>query len=78
MITQFLWSRYPAWLDGFMRCPACVGFWWGVLVGLMGFHWEIQFLGLTGQHWLTVVLIGLCAIVWTPLLAYLHRKSLGG
>lgn len=23
MITKFIWSRYPKWLDKFMLCSAC-------------------------------------------------------
>lgn len=88
-ITKFLWSRYPGssyqnllgydvGFSAFMRCPACVGFWWGVLLGLFGAYHRVPFMGLPGRWWVTVLFTGLSSVVWTPLLAHLHRKALGG
>ena len=64
--------------SAFMRCPACVGFWWGVLLGLFGAYHRVPFMGLPGRWWVTVLFTGLSSVVWTPLLAHLHRKALGG
>ncbi len=35
-ITRFAWSRAPRWLDKLLRCPACSGWWLGVLFGVLG------------------------------------------
>ena len=34
-ITKFAWSRYRGFLDRLARCPACSGFWLGLLLS----HW---------------------------------------
>lgn len=75
-ITEFLWSRYPEWLDDFLACAACSGFWYGLLVGVMGFALDLSFLGLPGRAWYTIPLVGACSIVWTPLVSALMLKSL--
>lgn len=64
--------------SAFMRCPACVGFWWGIMLGLFGAYHRVPFMGLPGRWWVTVLFTGLSSVVWTPLLAHLHRKALGG
>jgi hypothetical protein len=69
-ITEWAWSRYPAWLTVFLHCSACSGFWWGVLAAVgLGRTLDLPFLGLDAQAWYTPVLVGLCSIVWTPLVA---------
>ena len=75
-LTSFLWSRYPPTLDKFMGCPACTGFWYGLGCGALGRWLDIAFLGLDTQHWLTPVLIGLCSIIWTPLVSNLHYRAM--
>jgi len=76
-LTSFLWSRYPAKLDTFMSCPACTGFWYGGLgCGFLGWWLDLAFLGLDPGHWLTPVLIGLCSIVWTPMISNLHTRAM--
>jgi hypothetical protein len=76
VITRAIWSRYPKWLDSFMSCAACSGFWYGVLVALLGWWKEWTFLGLPGRDPVTVIVVGLCSIVWTPLLAYHHLVAM--
>lgn len=77
MITQFLWSRYPSWLDYYTSCSACSGFLYGVAVAVaIGWSQDLPFLGLPGRFWMTPITIGLCSIVWTPLLADLHVRAL--
>jgi hypothetical protein len=72
MITQWLWSRYPARVDHFMMCAACSGVWYGAAVtaihgyGLNG--WSPTIGG--------VIAVALASGVWTPLLAALHHKAL--
>lgn len=34
LVTRALWTRYPRWLATFMDCPACTGFWWGLILAL--------------------------------------------
>ena len=76
-ITRPLWSRYPGWLDRFMLCSACSGFWYGAGVGALGgLHLQLPFLGLDGSQWWCWVVIGLCSIIWTPLIADFHIRAL--
>lgn len=67
-ITQWLWSRYPTWLDRLMSCPACLGFWLGGLCGGLGWWKELPYLGLEPRHWFTPLAVALSAMVWTPIL----------
>lgn len=77
LITKWLWTRYPTALDRFMLCAACTGFWYGVVVAGVGGHFlELDFAGLPGDQWYTPVIVGLCASVWTPPLAFLHIGAL--
>lgn len=73
-ITSWLWSRYPVWLAGFMDCAACSGFWYGFA---LAFIFDPQ---LAEMHeipqFLVAVVVGLCSIVWTPLIASLHDFAL--
>jgi hypothetical protein len=76
LITEFLWSHYPPKLDSFMSCPACTGFWYGLLCGALGWWLRLPYLGLDPRHFATPVLIGLSSIVWTPLLSNLHTRAM--
>ena len=64
LITEFLWGRYPPKLDAFMSCPACTGFWFGLLCSGLGWWLQIPFLSLDPRHFATPLLVGLSAIVW--------------
>lgn len=77
-ITKPLWSRYPNGLTSFMECAACTGMWYGTLVGLCGWYADLPFLGLSTQQEAPVyaLLVGVCAMVWTPPLAWLHLRAL--
>lgn len=73
-ITSWLWSRYPAWLAGFMDCAACSGFWYGF--GL-AFAFDVHLAEIREvPQFVVAIIIGLCSIVWTPLLASLHDFAL--
>jgi hypothetical protein len=75
-LTQWLWSRYPKRLDTFMMCSACSGFWYGIGVGFgIGWWRELPFLGLPGRLWITSIVIGLCSMVWTPILSTVHLRA---
>lgn len=75
MITQWLWSRYSARFDAFMSCAACSGTWYGLVVGLAGQGGAgLDFLGLTG--WWSALAVGVGAMVWTPMVAAVHDRSL--
>lgn len=74
--TQFLWSRYPAWLDRLTMCAACSGFWYGIACGALGWQLDAEFLGLPARSVPTVAAVGLCSLVWTPLLAVAHLWAL--
>lgn len=70
LITRWLWSRYPAWLDKVMMCASCTGFWLGLGCGALGWWLDLSLLGLRPDHYASVVAAGLCGIVWTPLVVY--------
>mgnify|MGYP001577680378 CR=1 FL=1 len=76
VITRPLWSRYPQSVDAFMSCSACSGVWLGGLVGGLGAWQRWPFLGLPGREPLTVALVAVCSLVWTPLLAALLVRAL--
>lgn len=77
MITKFLWSRYPAWLDYYTTCAACSGLLYGVVVALViGLPFDLPFLGLSGRSWLTIPVVGLGSMVWTPMIANVHVRAL--
>lgn len=74
-ITQWLWSRSPAWLSAMTQCAACAGFWYGGIcaaVGIYGF--DKPFLG--RSDWWVIIDAGLASIVWTPIIAALHEFSM--
>lgn len=77
LITSWLWRHYPPRLDQFLRCAACAGFWYGLGAALIGgLALDLPFLGLPGDAWYTPPLVGLCSIVWTPLLGWWHLSAL--
>lgn len=67
-ITEAFWSRYPARLARFMECAACVGTWWGLVLGLLGAWQGWAFLELPGRSPWAVVSVALCTMVTTPIL----------
>jgi len=77
MITKWLWSRYPAWLEYYTLCAACSGFLYGVAVAFaIGWTQNWPFLGLEGRFWGTPIVVGLGSLVWTPILADFHIRAL--
>ena len=69
-LTHFLWSRYPEWLAYWTLCSACSAFAYGVGLGALGGQvLHLDFLGLDGTAWYTPGVVGLCTMVWTPILA---------
>jgi len=77
LVTRWLWSRYPAWLVGFMDCAACTGFWYGFFAALtLGRHEGLAVLGLAADAWLTPPIVGLCTLVLTPIGAGLMQRGL--
>lgn len=78
MITEWLWSWYedtfPRFGD-FMKCAACAGTWWGFVVGVFGHEvLGLHFLGID-EHW-SFLLVGICSMWWTPVLAAVHDRAL--
>lgn len=80
-ISQPIWSRYPKRFGRFMDCAYCAGTWWGFLIGYVGgYHLNLDFAGLAGNDWRTVIVVGLCSTTWTPIVAAIalnHYYSLG-
>lgn len=76
VITSFVWSKYPYKLASFMDCSRCAGFWWGLIVALIGgYVYGLNFCGLDGKSWKTVLLIGAFSITTTPMIEALAEKS---
>jgi hypothetical protein len=77
-ITQWLWSRYPAWLEAWAMCPACAATWYGVALGWVSGRWlDLSLFGLPPHHWGTLLVAGAWCAFWTPLLAWCHLRALG-
>jgi hypothetical protein len=77
VITQPLWSRYPKPIARFMDCAACAGFWWGVVVFLVLVKcWELPVMGAYTREYEHSVIIGLCSMVWTPIVAWAHDRAM--
>jgi len=75
-LTQFAWSRYPTWLDYWLSCAACSGFWFGVGIAvLIGRTQEVGVFGLDPLAWYTPLVAGATEMVWTPILARLMIVS---
>lgn len=74
-ITEWLWSRYPAWLDYWLSCSACSGTWYGLGCGALGAYYDLPLFGLDPDHWLTIVAAGAVGMVWTPILAFAHTYA---
>jgi len=34
-VTKFIWERYPSPIDRLAKCPACSGFWLGMIAGIL-------------------------------------------
>lgn len=66
LITRWLWSRYPPILGSLMSCAACSGFWYGLAAGALGARAGVTFPGGAASP----LIVGLCAMVWTPLIAH--------
>lgn len=66
LITRPLWSRYPSPVAHFMDCPACTGFWWGLVCALV-FGYDVgPFLG---DDITTPLIVALCTLWSTPITA---------
>lgn len=59
VITRWLWSRYPEWLDSWAQCPACSGTWLGA--GTSAFLGQ-EFLGHPARSLIGLVLAGLWSL----------------
>lgn len=89
LITRWLWSRYPPKLARFADCPACTAFWHGVMLSLIfGDLFEPLFTRgrLLARYnaafmepysiALEAILVGLCLLVLTPIVAGLMQHAL--
>jgi hypothetical protein len=68
VISQPLWSRYPRKLATFMDCAACSGFWYGLAVSFV--------VDPPWADWYGHLIVALCSITWTPVVAGLMHHSL--
>lgn len=74
MITQFLWSRYPKWFASLRECAACSGFWDTLLVALF-LRFALDAPLPLSSAWCPL-LLALCGIVTTPLIAAAQDRAL--
>lgn len=79
MITKWFWTwteRELPRFGSFMNCAACAGTWWGFFVGSFGYEaLDWRFLGIN-SWFLNTILVGLCAMVWTPIIAAAHDRAM--
>lgn len=78
VLTERLWSwyekKFPRFGE-FMKCAACAGTWWGFVVGAFGHKvLDLRFLEIDSR-W-SFLLVGLCAMWWTPVLAAVHDRAM--
>jgi hypothetical protein len=77
IVTRWLWSRYPPRFASFMDCAACTGAWLGaILATVLGRHVPIDVFELSALAWYTPIVVGLCMIVLTPIVAGLMQRGL--
>ena len=83
------WAEATSWFHGrltpdsfwdrLFSCPACSGFWYGMLVGTIGALIKASFLGLNPHLWwerlLSVPAVALCSLIWTPIVAAVHFRA---
>lgn len=74
LITSWLWTRYPDWLDRQRSCPSCAGFWDTIALGF-AFQAAGADLLLPAEPWAPLVL-GAAGIVLVPLLTGLHAAAI--
>lgn len=76
-ITSWLWSRYPHDFASFMDCSACTGFWWGFFAHLtIGVYYDCAIGPMPANHPATPIVVGLCTLVLTPMVAGLMQRGL--
>src|SRR5512147_2730950 len=76
-ITAFLWRRYPPMLAALMDCAACSGTWYGFLVAATLGRWAgLDFLTLPATAYYTPIVVALCAMVTTPIVAHQTQQAL--
>lgn len=73
LITKWLWSTYPEWLDSFMLCAACSGTWY-----MLGVSWILDrpFWGYEARSLPASIAAALVGTFAVPLTAALHHKAL--
>lgn len=71
LITRGIWTRYPHGFATFMDCPACTGFWWGVMLAIAGRY--TTFVPDAGLH---PILTGLASIFLVAVGAGIMQRSL--
>lgn len=74
-ITEWLWSRYPPFLDYWLMCAACAGTWYGLGCGALGARLDLPLFGLDPDHWLSFVAAGALGMVWTPIVSWVMVKA---
>ncbi len=76
-ITTPLWSIYPRWLAELADCAACSGTWYGLILALtVGRYGDLDFFGLPGDFWLTPIIVAMCTMVLTPMVAGVMQTSM--
>lgn len=76
LVTRWLWSRYPAWIDSFFSCSACTGFWLGLGVGI---YWHLHArpsFTLPAGDPVVPIVAAASTMVLSPMVAWLQTWSL--
>jgi hypothetical protein len=76
MVTKWLWSRYPSWLDALMSCAACSGFWIGGGLGLLARARGYGLLGMEPSDWLLLPAAAAVTMVLAPITASIQISAL--
>lgn len=76
LITRWLWSRYPPWLDKLTICAACSGFWYGLGVGAWGYWRSVPYGPLPGDRVDTVLVVGLASAMTTAIVGAAAIRAL--
>lgn len=74
MVTKWMWSRYPRWLDALLSCAACSGFWVGIGAGALARTQNYSLLGF--EDWLLLPAAGAVTMVLAPVIAWLQVYTL--
>lgn len=69
-ITEFLWRRYPSWLEYWTLCAACSGLWYGAGAAA-GLGYGLDWWFTPNNPAANIALGAALGLVWTPIIGAL-------